>query len=130
VNGQCHSPVALYPGEGPPVPIVQEAEWAPEPARIQRQEKTSFASAGDRTPVGQSVVRHFTPDRNEKDESKVQTHLSGRAYLQISYSNVTDQCFDRRLETCSKSCPCVFIQGTSRPFKNFRTFPKFQACYD
>jgi hypothetical protein len=31
VSGQRHVPAALYlPGKGPPVPIVQEAGWAPE----------------------------------------------------------------------------------------------------
>ena len=29
VRGQRHAPAALYPGKEP-VPIVQEAEWAPE----------------------------------------------------------------------------------------------------
>jgi hypothetical protein len=32
VSGQRHAPAALLPpGKGPPVPIVQEAGWAPEP---------------------------------------------------------------------------------------------------
>jgi hypothetical protein len=32
VSGQRHIPAALLPpGKGPPVPIVQEAGWAPEP---------------------------------------------------------------------------------------------------
>jgi hypothetical protein len=30
-NGQRHAPAALYPREGPPVYIGQEAGWAPEP---------------------------------------------------------------------------------------------------
>jgi hypothetical protein len=31
VSGQHHAPAALYPpGKGPPVPIGQEAGWAPE----------------------------------------------------------------------------------------------------
>jgi len=30
VSGQQHAPAALYPGKGP-VPILQEAEWAPGP---------------------------------------------------------------------------------------------------
>jgi hypothetical protein len=45
------------PGKGPAVPIGQEAGWAPELVRTQRLEKTSFASAGDRTPVVQSDTR-------------------------------------------------------------------------
>jgi hypothetical protein len=46
---------ALSPGKGPPVPIVQEAGWAPEPVWTQRIEEKSFAPAGDRTPVVQPV---------------------------------------------------------------------------
>jgi hypothetical protein len=42
------------PAKGPPVPIVQEAGWAPEPVWTQRLKEKSFASAGDRT-------RSFSP---------------------------------------------------------------------
>jgi hypothetical protein len=50
VSGQRHAPAALYPrGKDPPVPIVQEAGWAPEPVWTQRLEEKSFAPAGDRT---------------------------------------------------------------------------------
>jgi hypothetical protein len=45
---------ALLPRKGPPVPIVQEAGWAPEPVWTQRLEKKSFASAADRTLITQS----------------------------------------------------------------------------
>jgi hypothetical protein len=48
------------PGKGPPVPIVQEAGWASELVWTQRLEEISFPSAGDRTPVVQSVVRRYT----------------------------------------------------------------------
>jgi hypothetical protein len=48
---------ALPLGKGPPVSIVQEAGWAP---GMQRLEEKSSASVGDRTPVVQSVVRHYT----------------------------------------------------------------------
>jgi hypothetical protein len=40
---------ALPPGKGPPVPIVQEAGWAPEPVWTRRLEEKSFAPAEDRT---------------------------------------------------------------------------------
>jgi hypothetical protein len=46
------------PGEGPPVPIVQEAGWASELVWTYRVEEKSFVSAEDRTPVVQSVVTH------------------------------------------------------------------------
>jgi hypothetical protein len=48
------------PASGPLEPIGQEAGWEPEPVWTQRLEEKSFASSGDRTPVVQSVVRHFT----------------------------------------------------------------------
>jgi hypothetical protein len=53
------TPRPLYvPGERIAVPIVQDAGWASEPVWTQRHK--SFASAGDRTPVIQSVVKHYT----------------------------------------------------------------------
>jgi hypothetical protein len=56
VSGRRHAPAALYPrGKDPPVPIGQEAGWAPEPVWTQRIKEKSFAPAGDRTPVVQSV---------------------------------------------------------------------------
>jgi hypothetical protein len=42
------------PGKGPPVPIVQEAGWAPEPVWTQTLEEKSFAPAGDRTSIARS----------------------------------------------------------------------------
>jgi hypothetical protein len=45
---------ALPPGKGPPVPIVQEAGWAPEPVWTQRLEEKTFAPAGDRTLIARS----------------------------------------------------------------------------
>jgi hypothetical protein len=51
---------ALLSAKGPPVAILQEAGWAPEPVWTQRLEEKSSASVGDRTPVTQSVVRHYT----------------------------------------------------------------------
>jgi hypothetical protein len=44
------------PGDGPPLPIVQEAGWASELVGTQGLEENSFASAGDRNPVVQSVA--------------------------------------------------------------------------
>jgi hypothetical protein len=42
---------ALPPGKGPPVPIGEEAGWAPEPVWTQRIKEKSFAPAVDRTPI-------------------------------------------------------------------------------
>jgi hypothetical protein len=60
VSGQRHAPTALCPGKGPPVPILQEAGWAPEPVWTERLEENSFSPAEDRTPIVRSVVRHYT----------------------------------------------------------------------
>jgi hypothetical protein len=51
---------ALPPGKGPPVPIGQEVGWAPEPVWTQRLDEKPSSSVGDRTPVDQSVVSHYT----------------------------------------------------------------------
>jgi hypothetical protein len=51
---------ALHPGEGPPVPIVQEAGWAPEPVWTQSLEEKYSAPVRDRTPIVQPVVRNYT----------------------------------------------------------------------
>jgi hypothetical protein len=41
VSGQRHAPAALLPpGKGSPVPIGQEAGWAPEPVWTQRLEES------------------------------------------------------------------------------------------
>jgi hypothetical protein len=54
---------ALAPGKGPPVPVVQEAGWAPQLVRTQRLEEKSFClyrgSKFNRL-VLQPVARHWT----------------------------------------------------------------------
>jgi hypothetical protein len=49
-----HPGRAFTPEERTPLPIVQEAGWAPEPVWTQRVEEKSFAPAGDRTPIARS----------------------------------------------------------------------------
>jgi hypothetical protein len=90
---------ALPPGKEPPVPIVQEAVWAPEPVWTQRLEKKSSASVGDRTPAVQSIVRHYTdwatPDHcSNRPKWKVQlTHFwkhkvkSGSQWVSQTYKH-------------------------------------------
>jgi hypothetical protein len=56
VSGQRHAPGRALP----PVPIVQEVGWAPEPVWTQRLEEKSFAPAGDRTPSADPPVRSQT----------------------------------------------------------------------
>jgi hypothetical protein len=51
---------ALAADKEPPVPIVQEAGWAPEPVWTQRLKEKSCACVGDRTPAVRSIVRHYT----------------------------------------------------------------------
>jgi hypothetical protein len=50
---------ALSPGKGPPVPIGQEAEWAAG-LDAKARGKILSASVGDRTPIVQSLVSHYT----------------------------------------------------------------------
>jgi hypothetical protein len=47
-------------GKEPPVPIVQEDRWAPELVWMQRLEKKSSASVGNRTLAVQSIVWYYT----------------------------------------------------------------------
>jgi hypothetical protein len=49
---------SFTPGKGPPVLIGQEAGWASELVWTQRLEEKSFVSAGDRTLVIQSAIKH------------------------------------------------------------------------
>jgi hypothetical protein len=72
---------ALLPGKGPLVPIVQEAGWAPEPVWTQRLEEKFFASAGDRTPIVQSVVRHYTDWATPAPKLYEHRHLNSTGYL-------------------------------------------------
>jgi hypothetical protein len=54
---------ALAPAKGPPVPIVKEAGWAPEPVWTQRLEEKSFRIYRGSNPnclVVQPVARHYT----------------------------------------------------------------------
>jgi hypothetical protein len=53
---------ALLPGKGPPVPIVQQAGWAPEPVWTKVRRKILCLCRGSNLdrPVVQSVVRHYT----------------------------------------------------------------------
>jgi hypothetical protein len=62
VSGQRHAPAALYRrGKDPRYPLDRkEAGWAPEPVWTQGLEEKSSAPVGDRTPIVQAVVRHYT----------------------------------------------------------------------
>jgi hypothetical protein len=54
-------PSALNPHEQNPwYPLDKDAGWASELVWTQGLEAKSFASAGDRTPIVYSVVRHYT----------------------------------------------------------------------
>jgi hypothetical protein len=64
VSGQRHAPAALLPsGKGSPVPIVQEAGWAPEPVWTQEDRGKILCpcrGSNPNRPVVQPVVRHYT----------------------------------------------------------------------
>jgi hypothetical protein len=56
VSDQHHAPGgALHPGKRSPVPIVQEAGWAPEPVWTQGLEEKSSASVGGRPLRSQTI---------------------------------------------------------------------------
>jgi hypothetical protein len=60
---ESHPGHALPLGKGPPVPIVQEAGWVPEPVWTQRLEEKSFClcrGSNLNRPVVLPVVRHYT----------------------------------------------------------------------
>jgi hypothetical protein len=58
VSGQRHAPATLNPqGKDPRYPL---DGWAPEPVWTQGLEEKSSAPVVDRTPIVQSVVRHYT----------------------------------------------------------------------
>jgi len=58
LSGQRHAPGALPPGKDPPVSIVQESRWAPEPVWTQVRVYISpfTAPAENRTTVVQTVA--------------------------------------------------------------------------
>jgi hypothetical protein len=60
VSGQSHAPSALYPGERAPGTRWMEASLTSELVWAQRLEEKSCVFSGDRNPVIQSVVRHYT----------------------------------------------------------------------
>jgi hypothetical protein len=75
---------ALPPGKGPPVPIVQEAGWAPEPVWTHRLEEKSFAPAGDRTPI----ARSSSQNKREKTRNVVNINLLKGVMLNCLWSTV------------------------------------------
>jgi hypothetical protein len=60
VSGQRHAPATLYPPERTPVPIVQEAGWAPEPVWTQRLEEKILSPL-----PGIEPLSHGRPARSE-----------------------------------------------------------------
>jgi hypothetical protein len=59
-SGERHAPIALYPGERIP-DTLQTGSWMGLRASTAREPRGKFCvSAGDRIPVIQSVVKHYT----------------------------------------------------------------------
>jgi hypothetical protein len=57
VNGEPYTPDILLSGKMPPVPIEQEAGWAPEPVWMLWSTEKSVAPAGNRISDLQPVAR-------------------------------------------------------------------------
>jgi hypothetical protein len=51
VNGQFHNPAALHQGRMPPVRIVLELGWTPEPALTLWRREKLIVPAGNRNPI-------------------------------------------------------------------------------
>jgi hypothetical protein len=58
-GGQRHAPATLYPRQLPRY-LLDRRLGGPQSWSVQRLEEKSFASAGDRTPIVQSLVRYYT----------------------------------------------------------------------
>jgi hypothetical protein len=75
---------ALVPGKGPPVPIVQEAGWAPEPVWTQRLQEKSFrlyqGLKFDRW-VLQPVARHYTTELARKSRCSLSQSAFPHRYI-------------------------------------------------
>jgi hypothetical protein len=106
-----HPGRALVPGTGPPVPIGQEAGWAPEPVWTQRIEEISFATAGDRTPIGRSSSPKSDTILSELTRLLLFSLLSLKRKIEAHETTV--------LSDCPSVCPLV----TSEPINRF--FVKF-----
>jgi hypothetical protein len=57
VSGQRHAPAAFYPFR---YPLDKMLGGPQEPVWTQGLEEKSFSPAGDRTPIVQPVIRHYT----------------------------------------------------------------------
>jgi hypothetical protein len=84
---------AFTPGERtPPVPIVQEAGWAPEPVWTQRLEKKILCScrgSNPDRPVVQPVVRHYTAWANPAPslhQCWILKYFNAATYFNLKYS--------------------------------------------
>jgi hypothetical protein len=113
---------ALAPGKRPPVSIVQEAGWAPDPVWTQRIEENSFSlcrrSNLDRLVV-QPVAGHYT------DSGTLSLPVDARLYLKVGVPLASDVFFPtglhfesrclRRYAFCQR-CPLCWL--ISRIFRD------------
>jgi hypothetical protein len=84
---------ALTPGKGSPVPIVQEAGWAPEPTWTQRLKEKFFRLCRGPNLGRQPVARHYTvwatrPKQRAQPENRLH-HISRTIHCLITINYVT-----------------------------------------
>jgi hypothetical protein len=94
VSGQSHSLPRFSPGEGPPVPVVQEAEWAPEPVWTHTLKEKSFRLWRESNlfrPVVQPVARNYTDWATRLTAIKL-----GKDILVIYILTMASSCMVRR----------------------------------
>jgi hypothetical protein len=84
---------ALAPGKGPPVAMVQEAEWAPEPVWTKRLKEKAFClcrgSNLDRSVV-QPVAKHYTDWATPTHYRVIHTAATSQINKSISKHYITD----------------------------------------
>jgi hypothetical protein len=65
VSRQLHTPATLPPGKEHPVPIAQEAGWAPDPVWTLWRRENFPTPVGNRTPIVQPVSTRLGKDFNK-----------------------------------------------------------------
>jgi hypothetical protein len=125
---------ALPPEKEPPVPVAQEAGWAPEPVWTQRLEEKYSASVGDRTPAVQSVVRHYTDWATPALLIKIRVicdiwRLHGMKLSLVAFRVVTSGCVSGRHQRYGRTCSVhIYTEDGGDTFLQTTINTKIESC--